>query len=358
MTAGVTARTHWPGLDGLRGIAAIVVVLFHADLGMAANGYVRVDVFFALSGFLISAILLGEIARHGRVRLRRFYLRRLLRLYPALVATSLLVLAAGAVGGQIRDTWRGVVAALFYVANWWMYTGHEAPLLDHTWTLAIEEHFYVVWPLLLLALTSRRRWLSLCGGLVGLVALASILVPWAAGIENVRGTYLRGFPIVWGSILAVLLHFWRHRLPDRLLGTVSTLTTGALLALLVMPWSLPEDLLTGPVGVTGLLTVVVLAGVVTSPGAIASRALSWRPLRWFGARSYGLYLYHFPVMSVLRHHVDVGPEWARVVLGVVLSVGVAWASFTWLEEPFLRLKDRVGRRPVSPVAQGTLPADR
>lgn len=352
MTAGVTARTHWPGLDGLRGVAAIVVVLFHAGLGLSANGYVGVDVFFALSGFLITAILLSEIAKHGRVRLRRFYFRRLLRLYPALVATCLLVLAAGAAGGELSSAWRGIMAALLYVANWWMYTGHEAPLLDHTWTLAIEEHFYFVWPLLLLTLTNRRRWVSAIGALVAFAVMLIIFVPWSASIENVRGTYLRGFPIVWGSILAVLVHSWRHRFPERPVVVASTLATGALLAVLFMPLTIPEGVLTGPLGASGLLTVVVLAGVVVSPGSVASRSLSWAPLRWFGARSYGLYLYHFPVMSVLRHHVDVGPDWARVVLGMVLSVVVAWASFRWLEEPFLRLKDRIGRSEAAILATG------
>lgn len=354
MTAGTSARTRWPSLDGLRGIAAIVVVLFHAQFGFAVNGYVGVDVFFALSGFLITSILLSEIARRGTVRLRRFYLRRLLRLYPALVTTCLLVLAAGAVGGHLGEVGPGVGAALLYVANWWMYTGHTAPLLEHTWTLAIEEHFYFVWPLLLLALTSRRRWFRLLGAAAGVGLLIVIFTPWTEPIQHVRGTYLRGFPIVWGSLLAAVVRFWRGRWPTAAVGAVGTVATVGLIAVLLVPWVLPERWLTGPNSITGLLSMLVLAGVVTAPGNWGDRILSWPPLEWFGTRSYGLYLYHFPILQVARHQLDAGPDWARMVLAIVITLVVTWASFRWVEEPFLRLKDRIGapRRVVTPTGRG------
>lgn len=350
MTAGLSARTHWPGLDGVRGIAAIVVVLFHAQLGFAVNGYVGVDVFFALSGFLITTILLAEIKARRTVRLRRFFVRRFLRLYPALVATCLVVLAAGVAADDLVATGKGVAAALLYVANWWSYTGHPAPLLEHTWTLAIEEHFYLLWPFLLLGLTSRRRWLRTVGVLAAAGLLVAVFAPWPESIRHVQGTYRRGFPIVWGSLLAVLLHSWRHRVPERASSLVGTGALLALLAVLLMPWTLPEPWLTGPGSITGGLSILVLVGVVVAPGSWANAMLGGRVLSWFGARSYGLYLYHFPVLQVLRHHVDIGPEWGRMLVGVALSVVIAWASFRWLEEPFLRLKDRIGRdgRPRDP----------
>lgn len=287
VTAGTSAKTHWPGLDGLRGIAAVVVVLFHAQPGFAVNGYVGVDVFFALSGFLITSILLGEIARRGTVRLRRFYLRRMLRLYPALVTACALVLVAGAAAGDLGQVAPGVAAALAYVANWWMYTDRPAPLLEHTWTLAIEEHFYFVWPLLLMGLT-RRSWVRWASAAVALFIMVMLFTPWQDPIEAVRGTYLRGFPIVWGSLLAAVVHFWRWRLPVRLAGAAGAAAAIGLVGVLLVPWTLPEPWLTGPNSMTGVLSMLVLAGIVVAPGSMADRALSWRPLVWFGARSYGL----------------------------------------------------------------------
>ena len=343
MTAGVTARSYWPGLDGLRGIAALAVLAFHAQLGFSVNGYVGVDVFFALSGFLITSILLGDIERHGRVRLRRFYVRRALRLWPALMMACALVVAAAAATGHLDEAGPGALAVLFYVGNWWMYTGRPAPLLEHTWTLAIEEHFYGVWPLLLLALGAGSRWLRALGWVCAAALLAVIFTPWPEPITHVRGTYLRGFPIVWGSLLAWVVSRRGGLLSTRALGLAGNGSLAVLLGVLLIPWSLPERWLTGPDSLTGLLSLIVLGGIVLAPSSLASAALSWAPLRWAGTRSYGLYLYHFPVLQVLRHQVDVGPEWARMTVGIAATVAVTEASFRWLEGPFLRLKDRLGQ---------------
>lgn len=333
---------RWPGLDGLRGVAAVAVLFFHAQLGFAHNGYVGVDVFFALSGFLITSILLGEIDRTGRVSFRRFYVRRALRLLPALAAACITVVAVGVAAGRAGEFTRGALAALVYVANWWMYTGRPAPLLEHTWTLAIEEHFYAVWPILLTALVARKVWMRAVAVAVALALLVLIFTSWPEPITDVRGTYLRGFPIIWGSLLAWAV---RHpRLSEGLPGIrpIGSAALLALLAVLLIPWTLPERWLTGPSSITGVLSVLVLVGVVLAPRGAAARALSWAPLRWAGTRSYGMYLYHFPVLSLLRHQVGVGagPEWSRMVLGIVVTFVVTELSFRWLESPFLRLKGR------------------
>lgn len=342
VTAGPSARTYWPGLDGLRGIAALAVIIFHAHLGLAANGYVGVDVFFALSGFLITSLLLVETQRHGRIRLLRFYLRRMLRLWPALVATCALVMAAAAATGQLSDAAPGTLAALVYLGNWWMYTGGSAPLLDHTWTLAIEEHFYAVWPVLLIGLCSHRRTLRAFAVIAAVVGITVLFVPWPEPITHVRATYLRGFPIIWGSLLAWAVSRRPRTSESRALGAVGNGALLILLGVLLIPWTLPERWLTGPNSATGLLSLFALAGIVLSPRSAASTLLAWPPLRWAGTRSYGLYLYHFPVLQVLRHHIDVGPEWARMLIGIVATIIMAEASFRWLEAPFLRLKDRLG----------------
>lgn len=342
MTAAPSARTQWPGLDGIRGIAAVAVLFFHAQLGFAHNGYVGVDVFFALSGFLITSILLGEIDRTGRIRFRRFYIRRALRLLPALTAACITVVVVGVAAGKAGELTRGALAALAYVANWWMYTGRPAPLLEHTWTLAIEEHFYAIWPVLLFGLFARRRWIRITTAVVGLGLVVVVLTPWPEPITHVRATYLRGFPIIWGSLLAVASRHGVVRERGHLASWPAAAALAALLALLCIPWKLPEPWLTGPNSVAGLLSLVVLSGIVLAPSSPAAVLLSGRVMRWAGTRSYGLYLYHFPILQVLRHQVVVGPEWARMALGVVLSIAVTEASFRWLESPFLRLKDRMG----------------
>lgn len=338
----VAARhaTHWPGLDGLRGVAALAVVAFH--LGYSAispNGYTGVDVFFALSGFLITSLLLREHRRHQAIDLRRFYIRRVLRLYPALLALCLGVVALGLVTGE-EQVVPAAAAALLYLANWWIYTGHEAPLLEHTWTLAIEEHFYVVWPILLILLLQRRlRWLGVAGVVAAVVAVS---IDWGQ-FDAVRGTYLRGSAIVWGSVLAGLVHVATPRARHALATAAPWLgwpALAALIAILLWPRSLEALPLTGPLGIVGWASVVLVAAVVAAPASPVVRWLGWAPLTWAGRRSYGIYLYHFPILSLLRHHVPVGPEAVRLMLGVALTLAVAEASYRWLELPFLRLKSR------------------
>ena len=349
MTATPNARSHWPGLDGLRGIAALSVVLFHANVGLAANGFVGVDVFFVLSGFLITTILLSEVGRSGTVRLRRFYLRRFLRLYPALVCVCVLVGLAAVASGRVAEVWPGLAAALLYVSNWWIYTGGESPMLEHTWTLAIEEHFYLVWPLLLLALSAHRVLVKVGAGVVVGTLVVLLFVPWTRPLDGVRESYLRGFPIVWGSLLAVLHHKRLLRGGTNLLAA-GVLSLALLMAILVLPWELPEGWLTGPLSITGALSILVVAATVAGRPSRTASALSWTPLRWSGTRSYGLYLYHLPILSVLTHQVTVGPHWLRMVAGIVLSLLVTEMSFRWVESPFLRLKDRARSLIPTPVS--------
>lgn len=238
-------RAHWPGLDGLRGIAALAVVLFHARFWFA-NGYAGVDVFFALSAFLITSLLLREHARHGAIALRRFYARRVLRLYPALLLAGAGVLALGLVSQRLDRVGPAALAALAYVSNWWIYLGHPAPLLEHTWTLAIEEHFYALWPPTLALLLSRRPGRRRLGwALVGLAALV-LVVRWPVA-DAVRGSYLRGVPVIWGALAALVLHragpgpAWRAARP-----VILAAGSLALVALLAAPRAFPAPLVTGP----------------------------------------------------------------------------------------------------------------
>ena len=341
-------RRNWPALDGLRGIAVLAVLFFHIHAPGAANGFVGVDVFFALSGFLITYLLIQERRATGSVSLGRFYARRALRLLPALGATLLGVCLLALITGDLDTVGPGALAALLYVANWWIYLGGAAPLLEHTWTLAIEEHFYLVWPLLVLALGSASRRLRSVGwtGLTAVVVL--FVVPWPDAIAAVKLSYERGIPIVWGSLLALAVATPRVASRVRALGWAGAVALAALLALIADVGHLPSRWLEGVTSVPGVLSVIIVAMIVTRPRAHAARLLEITPLRWAGKRAYGIYLYHFPISSLLINQLDLGwPSLAVALVATVLSLVVAGLSYRYLEQPFLRLKHRFASTPVA-----------
>lgn len=336
---------RWPELDGLRAVAVAAVVLFHAGLGPGVNGFVGVDVFFALSGFLITALLLRERERSGTIWLRGFYLRRMLRLYPALVTLCAGVMLIGIISGEFGVVARAAVAALVYLANWWIYTGHPAPLLEHTWTLAIEEHFYLLWPPVLAGLCSPRRVPRVLALLFAGVVVAALALPWPQPLAAVPLSYVRGTPLIWGCLLAWLWANGRGRTAGaRVWRPLGWVALTALVAICVIPWRLDHRWLEGYSSVPGMLAVVVLAATVLGAGGPA--VLGWGPLRWLGERSYGVYLYHFPVLSLLWHHLPApfGPVVQRL-LAILVTLVVAEASYRVVESPALALKGRIHRIP-------------
>jgi len=332
----VRARPSWPALDGLRALAALAVVAHHA-FGLP-NGYLGVDIFFVLSGFLITSLLVREREATGRVRLPQFYLRRALRLYPALVtvvvATTLSVFVVRDETGKLLGA---AVAALFYVANIWFVETNYSGLLDHVWTLALEEQFYLVWPPLL-ALWAWRRPRVAAGALVAGAVGVAFLGPW--------GFYDRTPGILLGAA-AALVH--RDGALARRLGPLPLIALGALL--------LPDLIL--PTGRTSALFGLAFLPLViacTGQGVVA-RILSWRPLREIGRRSYGLYLWHFPLLILATVHLPGEiPHWARVWGALAATAVATVASYQLIELPFLRWKGRLAAKP-EPGAQH-LPAPR
>ncbi|GLI27950.1 acyltransferase [Agromyces rhizosphaerae] len=322
------SAARWRGLDGLRGVAVIAVVLFHA--GLAPGGFLGVDVFFVLSGFLITRLLRNEYDRTGTIRLARFTARRLLRLYPALLAACTFVMTVALVTGRaVPELTRDVVVSLTYTSNLFAMQGG---LLDHTWTLSLEEQFYLVWPaLLLLALWSRAWW----GWLPVVALIATILVlDLLPGAPPALHSYVRAMGLPLGCALAFA--------GPRTLAGIGRLAPIAAVGFVVAVFvPLPAALTTGwPISIGAVVAAPMVALLVsrTVPPA------EWTPLRWFGLRSYSLYLWHLPIMSLALHHAPEGvPEWLRVVAGVAASLLVAEASYRWIEQPVLRLRDR--RRP-------------
>jgi peptidoglycan/LPS O-acetylase OafA/YrhL len=347
---GAPARHRWPGLDGLRGCAVLAVIAFH--LGVAPGGFVGVDVFFVLSGFLITRLLIAEHDRTGTVRLPRFYARRALRLYPALVVlVAFFVMVAVATGRAVAETLHDAVATLLYVTN---IVGTRGGLLSHTWTLALEEQFYLVWPaLLLLCLwlrrasgSSRLGWLPAVGLVVGVLVLDLL-----QGRTGVAHTYVRAMGLPLGCALALvrLEHLaWAARL---------AWPAGIALAVTVF-MDLPAELTAGwPISVGAVLAAAVVAALVLSPGGL----LATRWPRYFGLRSYSLYLWHLPLISLAVHHApEPVPHSLAVTLGLAASLLAAEASYRYVEMPVNSWRNRrlASARPAagpldSPVNEGS-----
>ncbi len=348
------SERYRPGLDGLRALAVLGVVAYHLGAPWARGGFLGVDVFFVLSGYLITGLVLDEAARTGSLRMGRFLLRRARRLVPALL--SVLVATVAAVLVFFRDeaaALRGdVLAALVYGSNWWSVlvqrpyaesSGRPPPLL-HLWSLGIEEQFYLVWPLLVLLtwrLGGRRR--------VALVAAAgavtsAALMAWLAVAGRMPvpgdparvyfGTDTHASGLLVGAALAALGAgrygtVRAHRVLD-VLGSASLL---ALLAAFGTVSFYSDALFRGGFLAISLLAAVVVLGAATA-GTLLSRGLGLAPLRWLGTRSYGIYLWHWPLIALLRPGVELPVRgWAASGLLVALTLGAAEASYRWVEAP-------------------------
>ncbi len=354
----VTGRVE--SLDGLRAFAVGAVLLCHTTLAPA--GFLGVDVFFALSGYLITSILLREHARAGGVALGRFYLRRSMRLMPPLLAmlaaVSVYDLAFRSHSLQ-ADAIKALPAVIFYAGNWYQ-AAHGADSLDlwnHTWSLAVEEQFYLVWPLALIAALrfgkTAPAWLA--GGL-GIASLVwrMVLTHNGASDGRLRGTDATADLLMWGCLLAVVM----AQYPQAVARVVRWLALPAVALLLIMTawpdWS-AHGMAVG-ISLASAATCALIAYAVGDPKALLNRALAWRPLVVVGRLSYAIYLWHVPVTMALVGHIH-----NRLVLSLavaVVSVGAALASWVVIEYPMQLLKDRNlgrGQQPKTGAALATEP---
>lgn len=327
-----------PALDGIRGIAILLVVLGHASPLLRAAGAIGVTLFFALSGFLITTLLLEEHAGAGRVNLLRFYERRARRLLPAFAAylavVSLLSLALGAA----LITPGAVVSAVTYTFNWWMIAKDSVPIATmHLWSLAVEEQFYLVWPLVLIACARfGRRWLigmCLAGSIAATVARWLLWESGSSGSRVYIGTDVRADSLLAGCLLAVVMVGARERRNRPLLAA------GLLLSFVPL---LPA---TGDLRWVLVPTVVPWVSAATIWCTAQARRIPWLEQRWLvivGRRSYALYLWHGLTLS-LAPLLPLS-EWVTVPIGIVLAWGLTLVSWRYVEEPFLR-KRRGEERP-------------
>lgn len=366
---GRWSGAHLPALDGLRGVAVVGVLAYHDR--RLEGGFLGVDLFFTLSGFLITSLLVAEVHRSSRVALGAFWVRRARRLLPAFVALiGVLVLWGTFSTGTpwaTSDLRGASLASLAYVANWYQafagggyFDRFAAPSpLQHAWSLAIEEQFYVLFPLVVWACARRSRrpvrlLLVVCS-LGWAASLAATLVLGAGGASPDRvylGTDTRVGSILLGAVLACVLAIRPRRAAaaaatgpgagERPAGsrrwTADAVAAGAVAVLAVL-WATVDGegafVPRGGLTLHAVLVGVVIAVVVRVPASAVGRVLAWRPLVWLGTVSYGLYLWHWPVFLYVDLELDLDPLVATA-LKLVVSVALATVSLRLLERPLRR----------------------
>lgn len=331
-TGGRWRLGHRPALDGLRGVAILLVMVSHAWPELRIFGNAGVTVFFALSGFLITSLLLDERARTGTIALRAFWVRRIRRLAPALALFVAVMLTAGLVGlGAATFAGAGCVAA--YAGNWVIaFGGTSLGPMGHTWSLAIEEQFYLVWPLLVVAalLTKRPRMVLLVVVTAGILwAYVARVVLWNAGSGADRiyyGTDTRMDALLIGCGLAVLMTGRRVQRTPRAMSLPVDLTLITLVAVAFVTRDLWAAYFLGTPTVVPIVTAVILAGMT---GGSYAGFLSAHWLQLVGQRAYALYLWHVPVF-VIVHEVTTNAV-AVVLVGSAISWGLAELSWRLVE---------------------------
>lgn len=372
---GDHAQGRVRGLDGLRAWAVLAVIAYHVNPAWVPGGFVGVDVFFVVSGFLITTLLLREATARGRLSLPGFWLRRARRLLPALavVVTVSLVAARLVSSDLLVGARRQVLGAATFLTNWVevaagsdYFAQRQPQLFQPFWSLAIEEQFYLLWPVgLVLLLVVVRSWRGRAVVAVG-AALAS--VAWMAllygGPDAATRVYYGTDTHAFGLLIGVAGAFaWRAgRSVTRRVERAAWLPAAALVALtgiaLVMPAESPWTFRGGLLLASVLALVAVAGCAVGAPGYV--RALEWRPLVWVGERSYGLYLWHWPVLllvgAVVVAPAGSGRWWFGTALAVAVTFVAAAASYRWVETPIRRRGFRaVGRDAVAALASGARP---
>jgi peptidoglycan/LPS O-acetylase OafA/YrhL len=355
-------QRYMPGLDGLRAIAVLAVIVFHLGFDWAPGGLLGVGIFFTLSGYLITDLLLAQLSARGRIKLGSFWLARARRLLPALFVMLAIVLAWVTIFGPAQpDQFRkAVVSAVFYVNNWQQILGDvsyfarfapEGPL-NHLWSLSVEEQFYIVWPFLLLLGVKLVRERPLASGVrprlavvtVALAIASSILmaVLYHPSLDPSRiyyGTDTRAGGLLFGAALAMV---WPSRRLSRRItlqarNTLDAMGVLGLLIIAIMIWQVGEFdsfLYQGGFVILSLATVMVLMPLA-HPACRLGTWLGVRPLRWVGVRSYAIYLWQTPVIVLTAIHAQ-NPQdegLLRKVLQVAAIFAISALSWKFIEEP-------------------------
>jgi peptidoglycan/LPS O-acetylase OafA/YrhL len=345
---------YLPGVDALRAIAVIAVFLYHAGVGWMPGGFLGVDVFFVISGYLITSLLLSERRRTGAVRLGQFWIRRARRLLPAVgVMIAVTMIVAAIVEPDRMTALRGdAISSLAYVANWHFVFEHQAyfdqfqrpSLFRHLWSLSVEEQFYLFWPLAFAAgmtlLGRRRLLLGVLGGAIASLALTWIIFDPADASRVYYGTDTHATGLLIGVALALVWNPWQlqRAKPGRWCGPVLDVVGVVGLAYVVLSFLQVHDydlaLFHGGYLWLALASAAVIA-VVAHPAARLGGLLAQAPLVWLGLRSYSFYLWHWPVLALTRPGLDVSlPRGVLIPLQLLVVLALADLSYRFVELPF------------------------
>jgi peptidoglycan/LPS O-acetylase OafA/YrhL len=349
-----------PGLDGLRAVAVLAVVAYHLGLNWAPAGLLGVGVFFTLSGYLITDLLLAQWDGAGRLALGNFWVRRARRLLPALFVMLAIVLVWVALlhRSELGSLWGAIGAAALYVSNWFDVVQHFSYFarfgppspLGHLWSLAIEEQFYLVWPWLLWlglryvrerrsAVTGHARLAGITLGVAGLSALA-MAVLYQPGVDPTRvydGTDTRAFALLFGAALAMVwpsrrLTAHASQIARRLLDGIGVAGLVIVALLIVLTTQYSPFLYRGGIVLLSVATMMTISALV-HPATRLGRALGREPLRWLGVRSYAIYLWQFPVITLTTPTSQTSPDPLRAILQVAAIVALSAVSWVFVERP-------------------------
>ena len=356
---------HLTALDGLRGVAVIGAMLYHAGISWIPGGMLGVDVFFVISGFLITSLLLSEHARTGRINLRAFWMRRVRRLLPAVVLVLLFVAITWGLflHEDVLSLRRDVLFALGYSANWWFAFsgqgyfasfGAPSPVL-HLWSLSVEEQFYLIWPIVTVFLLAHRRRVARWAAAGAVLAATATLLQSLAGVWTDRlyyGTDTRAAPLLVGASLGA---WYASRPADFKVGKRARilLQIGGLVG--AAGYALGAARRRGPLSravsrrfpVLAIGIALIIASVSLVPRGLLARALSVRWLRYVGTISYGLYLWHWPIYLWLNHE-RTGLTGIRLLaLRFAVTFAVAATSYRFIESPIRQRRWKLPRPKVT-----------
>ena len=342
-----------PAIDGLRAVSVCAVIAYHAGWSALPGGFLGVEVFFVISGFLITSLMLEERESSGRVSLRKFWLRRFRRLMPALVTMLIVTLFAVTFVWTTAapDFRRDALASVLYVSNWWQIFGVDVPyfgtgslpVLRHLWSLAVEEQWYLVWPIVFVGLIGRatvhRIRLGVLAAATSLVVMGLTAVAFIPDDESrtnllYLGTHTRSSGILAGAALALLWVPKTDRVSTRrpLGGMITVVTLGvvALVGFFMVTLHVEDEALyRGGLAATSIATVVVIASVVRRNSGLVGEFLALPIFVAIGKRSYGLYLWHWPAFVILEARTSN----FNLIVACVVTVIVNELTYRYVELP-------------------------
>lgn len=349
-------RRYITGLDGIRAIAVIMVLAYHLKLALFKSGFIGVTVFFVLSGYLITGILISEVEEEGTIDLKNFWLRRIRRLVPAVMSMAVVIIFVSAVVNRIIFTkgCKDFLASVLGFNNWWQIfnkvsyfeaAGVPSPF-THCWSLAIETQFYLIYPLILLGIyklvksrgEGRAKRGLLFAGVTLLLALISVILmivlfdPQQDASRVYYGTDTRAFSLLFGALLAIL---WEYRMVPRRLSASVNMVLGSVsfAVLLVMTIAINGSSNFWYRGgqFFGTILTVLMVYAVSGRKTWLSRFLSNPVLKWIGDRSYSIYLWHYPIILLISKGIKA--SWWITLIEIVLSVVLAELSYRFIETP-------------------------